>query len=50
MEHIVRTIRLTKVFQGRKSSRMFMNMKKGELYDSTSRDWNSGRIHGDSQN
>lgn len=51
MEHIVRTIRLTKVFQGQEVvSNVNMNMKKGELYDSASRDWNSGRIHGDSQN
>ncbi|WP_408635340.1 hypothetical protein [Paenibacillus selenitireducens] len=51
MEHIVRTIRLTKAFQGQEVvSNVNMNMKKGEIYDSASHDWDSGWIHRDSKN
>ncbi|WP_018759622.1 hypothetical protein [Paenibacillus terrigena] len=51
MEHIVRTIRLSKAFQGLEVvPNVNMNMKKDEIYDSASRDWDSGWIHGDSQN
>lgn len=50
MEHIVRTIRLSKAFQEQEVSNVNKNMMKGEIYDSASRDWDSGWIHRDSQN